>query len=246
MQKQTNLYVDYHRGLLKVLERIRAKYPDVVIQDCASGGGRANYGLLPYFDEFWVSDNTDALQRVYIQYGTSLFFPANAMANHINHCPYWNTGGRVIPLKFRCDVAMSGRLGIELQPKDMNDEERQQVATCFKDYKELRDVVQTGDLYRLVSPYNRGGVAALMYTALSGGVLFVYKTDNYYNQPLPRIRLAGLNPDKTYTLTEKNVRVGQKPCDISGKQFSGRFLMEVGIEVPLWEDYASRVFAIEN
>lgn len=246
MQKQTNLYVDYHRGLLKVLERIRAKYPDVVIQDCASGGGRANYGLLPYFDEFWVSDNTDALQRVYIQYGTSLFFPANAMANHINHCPYWNTGGRVIPLKFRCDVAMSGRLGIELQPKDMKDEERQQVATCFKDYKELRDVVQTGDLYRLVSPYNRGGVAALMYTALSGGVLFVYKTDNYYNQPLPRIRLAGLNPDKTYTLTEKNVRVGQKPCDISGKQFSGRFLMEVGIEVPLWEDYASRVFAIEN
>ncbi len=246
MQKQTNLYVDYHRGLLKVLERIRAKYPDVVIQDCASGGGRANYGLLPYFDEFWVSDNTDALQRVYIQYGTSLFFPANAMANHINHCPYWNTGGRVIPLKFRCDVAMSGRLGIELQPKDMNDEERQQVATCFKDYKELRDVVQTGDLYRLVSPYNHGGVAALMYTALSGGVLFVYKTDNYYNQPLPRIRLAGLNPDKTYTLTEKNVRVGQKPCDISGKQFSGRFLMEVGIEVPLWEDYASRVFAIEN
>lgn len=246
MQKQTNLYVDYHRGLLKVLERIRAKYPDVVIQDCASGGGRANYGLLPYFDEFWVSDNTDALQRVYIQYGTSLFFPANAMANHINHCPYWNTGGRVIPLKFRCDVAMSGRLGIELQPKDMNDEERQQVATCFKDYKELRDVVQTGDLYRLVSPYNRGGVAALMYTALSGGVLFVYKTDNYYNQPLPRIRLAGLNPDKTYTLTEKNVRVEQKPCDISGKQFSGRFLMEVGIEVPLWEDYASRVFAIEN
>ena len=255
MQKQTNLYVDYHRGLLKVLQRIRQKYPDVVIQDCASGGGRANYGLLPYFDEFWVSDNTDALQRVYIQYGTSLFFPANAMANHINHCPYWNTGGRVIPLKFRCDVAMSGRLGIELQPKDMNDEERQQVMTCFKDYKELRDVVQTGDLYRLVSPYNRKGVSSLMYVTTplhhrkwQGGesaVLFVYKTDNYYNQPLPRIRLAGLDADKTYTLTEKNVRVGQKACDLNGQQFTGRFLMEVGIEVPLWEDYASRVFQLK-
>ncbi|MBO4660205.1 MAG: alpha-galactosidase [Prevotella sp.] len=246
MAKQSNLYVDYHRGLIKVLERIRAKYPNVVMQDCASGGGRANYGLLPYFDEFWVSDNTDALQRVYIQWGTSLFFPANAMANHINHCPYWNTGGRVIPLKFRCDVAMSGRLGIELQPKDMNDEERQQVSTCFRDYKELRDVVQTGDLYRLVSPYNRKGIAALMYTSQSSqGVLFVYKTDNYYNQPLPRIRLAGLNPDKTYTLTEKNVRVGQQPCELSGRQFTGRFLMDVGIEVPLWEDYASRVFELK-
>ncbi len=247
MQKQTNLYVDYHSGLLKVLQRIRQKYPDVVIQDCASGGGRANYGLLPYFDEFWVSDNTDALQRVYIQYGTSLFFPANAMANHINHCPYWNTGGRVIPLKFRCDVAMSGRLGIELQPKDMSDEERQQVSTCFKDYKAFRDVVQTGNLYRLVSPYHKKGVSSVMYVddSQAKAVFFVYKTANYYNQPLPRIRLAGLNPDKTYTLTEQNIRVGQKACGLDGKQLSGRFLMEVGIEVPLWEDYASRVFELK-
>ena len=247
MHKQSNLYVDYHMGLLKVLQRIREKYPDVVIQDCASGGGRANYGLLPYFDEFWTSDNTDALQRVYIQWGTSLFFPANAMACHINHCPYWNTGGRTIPVKFRCDVAMSGRLGIELQPKDMTDEERQQCTICFKDYKELRNVVQTGNLYRLVNPYNRRGVASLMYVddAQTHGVLFVYKTDNWYNQTLPRIRLAGLNPDKTYTITEKNVRVWKDPCSLSGKQFSGRFLMEVGIEVPLWEDYASRVFEIK-
>ena len=247
MQKQTNLYVDYHRGLIKVLERIRQKYPHVTIQDCASGGGRANYGLLPYFDEFWVSDNTDALQRVFIQYGTSLFFPANAMAQHIGGAPYWNTGGRVIPLKFRCDVAMSGRLGIELQPKHMNDEERQQVMTCFKDYKELRNVVQTGNLYRLVSPYNKKGVSSIMFVddAQQQAAFFVYKTANYYNQQLPRILLAGLNPDKTYTLSEKNVRVGQKPCDLSGKQFTGRFLMEVGVEVPLWEDYASRVFVLK-
>lgn len=247
MQKQTNLYVDYHRGLIKVLERIRQKYPHVTIQDCASGGGRANYGLLPYFDEFWVSDNTDALQRVFIQYGTSLFFPANAMAQHIGGAPYWNTGGRVIPLKFRCDVAMSGRLGIELQPKHMNDEERQQVMTCFKDYKELRNVVQTGNLYRLVSPYNKKGMSSIMFVddTQQQAAFFVYKTANYYNQQLPRIRLAGLNPDKTYTLSEKNVRVGQKPCDLSGKQFTGRFLMEVGVEVPLWEDYASRVFELK-
>lgn len=246
--RQQNLYVDYHLGLLKTLQRIRAKYPDIVIQDCASGGGRANYGLLPYFDEFWVSDNTDALQRVYIQWGTSLFFPANAMACHINHCPYWNTGGRVIPIKFRCDVAMSGRLGIELQPKDMTDEERQQTSTCMADYKQLRPVVQTGNLYRLLSPYDRKGVASLMYVddVQQKGVWFVYKVDNYYDQPIPRICLAGLNPDATYTLVEKNVRVGQRPCSLSGKRFTGRFLMEVGIEVPLREEYASRVFSIES
>ena len=245
--KQNNLSIEYHRGLIKTLKRIREKYPDLVIQDCASGGGRANYGLLPYFDEFWVSDNTDALQRVYIQYGTSLFFPANAMAQHINHVPYWNTGGRVIPVKFRCDVAMSGRLGIELQPKDMTDEERQQCTTCFADYKRLRPIVQTGNLYRLISPYENKGVSSLMYVddPKDQAVLFVYKIVNYCDQPLPRLRLAGLNPEKTYTLHERNIRVNQKACSLDGKQFTGRFLMDVGIEIPLWEDYASRVFEIK-
>ncbi|MBR1414610.1 MAG: alpha-galactosidase [Prevotella sp.] len=245
--KQSNIYVDYHLGLIKVLKRVREKYPHLVIQDCASGGGRANYGLLPYFDEFWVSDNTDALQRVYMQYGTSMFFPANAMAQHINHVPYWNTGKRIIPVKFRCDVAMSGRLGIELQPKDMTPEERQQCTTCFADYKQLRPIVQTGNLYRLLSPYDRRGVSSIMYTndQRSQAVLFVYKTDNYYDQPLPRLRLAGLDASRTYTLVEKNVRVGEEPCKLNGKQFTGRFLMDVGIEVPLWEDYASRVFELK-
>ena len=246
--KQNNLYIDYHLGLLKVLERIRQKYPDVVIQDCAAGGGRANYGLLPYFDEFWVSDNTDALQRVYIQWGTSLFFPSNAMAQHIGGAPYWNTGGRVIPIKFRCDVAMSGRLGIELQPKHMNDEEKLQCTTCFADYKELRQTVQTGDLYRLQNPYNRKGIASLMYVNehKSQAVLFAYKVDNYYSMPIPRFRLQGLDPDATYTLTEKDVKAWQKPCALSGKQFSGQFLMEVGVEIPLDWDYASRVFELRR
>jgi alpha-galactosidase len=248
MAKQANVYVDYQLGLLKVLKRIREKYPNVVMQDCASGGGRANYGLLPYFDEFWVSDNTDALQRVYIQWGTSLFFPANAMAQHINHCPYWNTGGRVIPVKFRCDVAMSGRLGIELQPKDMTDEERQQCTTCFSDYKALRNTIQTGNLYRLVNPYNRKGVASLVYVDDNSrqAVLFAYRTDNWYGQPMPRIRMQGLQADANYTITERNVKTGQPPCSLSGKQFSGRFLMDVGIEIPLDWDYASRVFELRR
>ena len=246
--KQNNLSIEYHRGLIKVLERIRQKYPDVVIQDCASGGGRANYGLLPYFDEFWVSDNTDALQRVYIQWGTSLFFPSNAMAQHIGGVPYWNTGGRITPIKFRCDVAMSGRLGIELQPRHMNDEEKLQCTTCFADYKQLRQTVQTGNLYRLVNPYSRKGIASLMYVndSQSQAVLFAYKVDNYYSMPIPRIRLQGLDPTATYTLIEKDVKAGQKPCDLSGRQFSGRFLMEVGLEIPLDWDYASRVFELKR
>ena len=88
---QSHMYIEFHRGFEKICQRIRAKYPDLTIQACASGGGRANYGVLPYFDEFWVSDNTDALQRVYMQWGTSYFFPAIAMASHISAAPNHQT-----------------------------------------------------------------------------------------------------------------------------------------------------------
>ena len=89
--EQSHLYIAYEQGLRKVCERIRAKFPDVVMQDCASGGARVNWGMLPYFDEFWTSDNTDALQRVYMQWGVSHFFPAIAMASHISASPNHQT-----------------------------------------------------------------------------------------------------------------------------------------------------------
>lgn len=252
----SNLYIDYHLGLVNVLQRIRAKYPDVTIQNCASGGGRANYGLMPYFDEFWVSDNNDALQRVYIQLGTSYFFPSNTMAQHIGGSPYLMTG-RVTPIKFRCDVAMSGRLGMELQPAHMTAEERAQCTVAISDYKALRDIIQLGNLYRLVSPYERPvgpaeqQVASLMYVndTKDHAVLFAYGLSSFMKQASRRIRLAGLDPNRTYTLTERNVRVGEAPCALDGKTFTGAFLMSVGLEIPLSteysHDYPSRIFELK-
>lgn len=258
----SNLYVDYHLGLIKTLERIRAKYPNVVIQNCASGGGRANYGLMPYFDEFWVSDNNDALQRVYIQWGTSYFFPSNAMAQHIGGSPYLMTG-RTTPIKFRCDVAMSGRLGMELQPAHMTDTERAQCTTAFKDYKELRHLIQLGNLYRLVSPFSEASpfsnqqspavqqVASLMYVndEKDHAVLFAYGLSSFMKQASRRIRLAGLDPDRTYTLKERNVRHGEQPCALNGQSFTGAYLMSVGLDVPLSTEYAidypSRIFELK-
>lgn len=254
--KQSNLYIDYHLGLIKTLERIRAKYPNVVIQNCASGGGRANYGLMPYFDEFWVSDNNDALQRVYIQWGTSYFFPSNAMAQHIGGSPYLMTG-RTTPIKFRCDVAMSGRLGMELQPAHMTDVERAQCTTAFKDYKELRELIQLGNLYRLVSPYEpvpvveQQQVASLMYVndEKDHAVLFAYGLSSFMKQASRRIRLAGLDPERTYTLHERNVRHGEQPCDLDGQSFTGAHLMSVGLDIPLSTeyniDYPSRIFELK-
>jgi len=230
--RQSELYIRYHRGFKDVCERIRAKYPDLTIQACASGGARANYGVLPYFDEFWVSDDTDALQRIYLQWGTSYFFPAIAMASHISASPNHQTQ-RVIPIKFRIDVAMSGRLGMEIQPKNMTPEEIEQCKTAIADYKKVRPVVQFGDIYRLISPYDHKGLASLMYADADKdeAVLYMWKTEHFMDQHLPRVKLAGLDPDRTYTLYELDKAQG-RPSALEGKSFSGAYLMSTGIDFP--------------
>jgi len=251
---QSHLYIEYHRGFEKVLDRIRAKYPDVTIQACASGGGRANYGVLPWFDEFWVSDNTDALQRVYMQWGTSYFFPSIAMASHISAAPNHQTF-RTIPLKYRIDVAMSGRLGMEIQPKNMTEDEIAMCRKAIAEYKDIRPIVQFGDIYRLLSPYDKKGAASLMYVTpeKDKAVYYWWKTETFVNQQLPRVTMAGLDPDKNYKVHELN-RIDNKPLSYEGKTFSGKFLMSNGLEMPLKhnvdynkrDDYASRVLLLQE
>ena len=230
--RQSELYIRYHQGLAAVCDRIRAKYPDLTIQACASGGGRANYGVLPWFDEFWVSDNTDALQRIYMQWGTSYFFPSITMASHISAVPN-HTVYRVTPLKFRIDVAMSGRLGMELQPKDMTPEEIAQCKQAIADYKSVRPVVQFGDIYRLVSPYDNLGIASLMYCSRdkSEAVFYWWRIENFYDSHPPRVKMAGLDPDRMYRVEELDKAPG-RPLSFEGRSFSGSFLMNVGLEMP--------------
>lgn len=251
---QSHMYIEYHKGFEKVCQRIREKYPDLVIQACASGGGRANYGYLPYFDEFWVSDNTDALQRVYMQWGTSYFFPAIAMASHISAAPNHQTF-RTIPLKYRIDVAMSGRLGMEIQPKNMTDEEKDLCRKAIADYKKIRPVVQFGNIYRLISPYDKLGVASLMYISdvKDKAVFYWWKTEHFVNQHLPRVTMAGLDPEKKYKVMELN-RIDNVPLEFEGKVFSGAYLMANGLEIPYnhkvdyhkQNDYSSRVLYLEE
>ena len=248
-KKQSHLYIEYHRGFAKVCERIRAKYPDLTIQACASGGGRANWGVLPWFDEFWVSDNTDALQRVYMQWGTSYFFPAIAMASHISATPN-HTVFRTTSLKYRIDVAMSGRLGMEIQPKNMTDEEKDLCRKAIAEYKQIRPVVQFGDIYRLVSPYDGHNMASMMYVdpEKTEAVFYWWKTETFYDDHLPRVKMAGLDPAKSYKVHELN-RIDNVPLPYEGKSFSGKFLMENGLEIPLkhkvdyhkQDDWSSRV-----
>lgn len=252
--RQNHLYIDWHKGFEEVLSRIRDKYPELTIQACGGGGARVNWGVLKFFDEFWTSDNTDALQRIYIQWGTSHFYPSIAMASHISASPNHQTHRRV-PVKFRADVAMSGRLGIELQPKDMTEEEAEVCRRAVSDYKRVRNTIQQGDLYRLHSPYDKRGVASLMYVSekKDEAVLFWYRTESFVGQILPVTKLAGLDSNGTYRITELN-RIDDSPVPFEGKCFSGAFLMNQGLDMPYRHDvpddrkseYSSRVLLIER
>lgn len=248
-EKQSHIYIDYHKGLNKVLKRIRAKYPKLILQACAGGGGRVNYGMLPYFDEFWTSDDTDALQRIYLQWGVSNFYPAVAMASHVSADKNHQTGRR-LPLKFRFDVAMSGRLGMEIQPKDMSEEDKAFAKRAIAAYKGIRPVVQFGDLYRLVSPYANKGISSLMYVTpgKERAVFYVYKISHFLNMIVPNVRMSGLDSQKQYRITDLTAVKEDNPCSLNGKVISGKILMDEGIALQslLKNEYSSLTLELQE
>lgn len=247
--RQSHLYIEYQRGLNNVLKRIRSKYPELVMQACAGGGGRVNYGILPYFDEFWTSDNTDALQRIYLQWSISTFYPAVAMASHVSADKNHQTG-RCIPLKFRFDVAMSGRLGMEIQPKDMSKEDKEFAKRAIAAYKDIRPIVQFGDLYRLVSPYENKGVSSLMYVTpeKDRAVFYVYKISHFVNMVIPNVQMNGLDPQKMYRLVDLTAVKEDKPCALHDKVISGKLLMEEGLMLQnlLKSEYSSIALELQE
>ena len=238
--RQPNLWYDYAMGYSKLMARFQEKRPDIMVQACASGGGRMDFGSLRYADEFWASDCTDPFCRIFIQWGCSQFYPAKAMACHVTASPNHQTK-RVTPLKYRFDVAMMGRLGFELHPKDLKPEEVAFAKAAVADYKRIRPLVQLGDLYRLVSPYEKP-FAALMYVGdrkAKGGehetaaVVFALglKIDGEIAE---RLKLRGLDPDAKYAVVEMNR--GERLHLVSPQEATGRELMENGIAVRLSGD----------
>jgi alpha-galactosidase len=224
---QGKLYVDYVRGLYQVLERVRRKYPHVPMMLCSGGGSRSDYGGLKYFTEFWPSDNTDAFERVFIQWGFSQFFPSNTLASHVTN---WN---RQHSLKFRTDVAMMGKLGYDLEVDKLTAEEMTFSQQAVKDYKRLSPIIWQGDLFRLRSPYE-GNQVALMYVdaAQQRAVLYGYNLHTRFNETVLPVRLQGLDPSKRYRLREINVFPGSKAeLPAEGQIYSGDYLMKVGVVV---------------
>jgi alpha-galactosidase len=223
--RQTHLWIDYERALLNVFDRLARAHPKVEIMMCSSGGGRVDYGSLLYAQEVWPSDNTDPVARVRMQWSYNQFFPTNALSSHVTH-----GGGR--PLKFAFDVAMSARLGMDMDTSKLSAEDKQFARDAIATYKGFRDVVQMGDLYRLETPY--GGVRASQMSVApdqSRAVLFAWQM----NDAAPaRLKLQGLDGGKRYLVRELNRKAGQSPqISEDGKILDGAALMRDGVSPTL-------------
>ncbi|WP_188934339.1 alpha-galactosidase [Dyadobacter endophyticus] len=222
-QKQSQLYVDYVRGLYKVLEKLRAKYPKVPMMLCSGGGGRVDYEALKYFTEFWPSDNTDPLERVFMQWEYSYFFPALTQSAHVTD---WGKQ----PLKFRTDVAMMGKLGYDIVVSHLNEKDLQFSQQSVATYNAIKDVVWHGDLYRLIDP-KKNDFASLLFATKNKdrAIVFSYLVSNRNGAGSDMaVRLQGLDAGKKYKVKELNLYPDSKSPVREDQVYSGDFLMTAG------------------
>ena len=245
--KQSHLWIDYTKGLESVLARLNKKYPDVIFQACASGGGRVDYGALKYTHEFWASDDTDPLERLFIQWGSNHIYPAIATAAHITKSPNHQTG-RDTPLKFRCDMAFGGRLGLELSPDGLSSEDITYVKQVLESYKANREIIQFGDLYRLNSPYDNDGFAAISYVTQEKdkAIVMAYSHEFHRREERALIRFQGLAEDAVYKITELNNRAKNSKVKETGMEISGSILMNRGLLMDMKKPYESVVLKLEK
>ena len=238
--KQSHLYIDYVNSLYSILDKLRQKYQHLPVMLCSGGGGRVDYGALRYFTEFWASDDTDPVERVYIQWGYSYFFPSFSVCNHITS---WGKQS----LKFRTDVAMMGKMGYDIQINELTEKELKFSQEAIANYKRLSDVIWHGDLYRLISPYEENR-AVLMYvnSEKNKAVMFSYTLNSRFGETFNRVKLQGLDPAKIYKIQEINVLAeGRRfgPSE-SGKSYSGDYLMNIGLNIGTGTPLTSTIFEI--
>jgi alpha-galactosidase len=218
----------YMLGLYRVMEEITSAFPNILFESCSGGGGRYDPGMLYYMPQVWTSDNTDAVSRLKIQYGTSLVYPIITMGAHVSAAPNHQTR-RNTSLKMRGDVAMSGNLGYELDLTKFTEDEKEIVKKQVQDYKEIRELVQFGNFYRLLNPF-KGNEAAWMFLSKDKKEVFIgyYRILGETNMPLRTLPLKGLPPKFKYRDLEKD--------DI----YYGDELLHAGLNLPLVKgDYIS-------
>ena len=226
----------YVLGLYHVLEELTKAFPDVLIEGCSGGGGRFDPGMLYYSPQIWTSDDTDAIERMYIQHGTSLVYPSMSMGAHVSAVPNHQVR-RVTPISLRGNVAMAGQFGYELDLNKLPEEEFEEVKHQVAFYKSIRETVHQGDMYRIRSPFDYDAQAT-SWEFISGdkkqAVLFYYTMHGKANPTIDFVKLRGLDDTAVYVDAE------------SGKEYTGDFLKNIGIPFKNSHDYESKVIVFNK
>ena len=212
--RQGEVFHRYILGVYDLYERLTSAFPHVLFESCASGGGRFDPGMLYYAPQAWTSDDSDAAERLKIQYGTSFCYPVVSMGAHVSAVPNHQVN-RATPLSTRANVAYFGTFGYELDLNRLTSEEREQVRAQIAFMKEHRDVIQFGDFYRLLSPF-QGNYTAWMAVSPDRRTALVgwYKTLNEVNGPFRRLRLRGLDPALCYTVDGTSAHYGDELMEV--------------------------------
>lgn len=224
------LWFDHVRNLYSIIDRLRAAHPLVAIESCASGGGRVDLGILARTDEVWASDNTDAADRLVIQHGFSQLYPARVMSAWVTDVPNF-LDRRAVGLRYRFHVAMAGVLGVGGDLSTWSDDEMAEAAGLIADYQRVRHVVQGGRQYRLRPPQE--GLSAVQYVSVdaSESVVLAFLDAQRFGQPVPVLRLAGLDETARYAVEGAGTA--------AGGTLSGAVLCQHGLPLTLRGDHAS-------
>ncbi|WP_288526719.1 alpha-galactosidase [uncultured Clostridium sp.] len=225
----------YILGLYRVMEEITSRFPNVLFESCSGGGGRFDPGMLYYMPQTWTSDDTDAIERLKIQFGTSMVYPPISMGCHVSAVPN-HQANRTTPLETRGVSAMAGNFGYELDITKLSEEEKEELKKQISLYKEIRETVQFGTLYRLKSPFNSNEVAWMMISEDKNEVVVSYVRQwALVNESFSNLKLTALDKDSEYEIIGEDIVL------------SGDELMYIGLNIPeLYGDYVSKLWKLKK
>lgn len=227
--RQGEVFHRYILGLYDFLEKLTQRFPDILIEGCSGGGGRFDAGMMYYHPQIWCSDDTDAIERLEIQYGTSFGYPVSTVGSHVSVCPNHQTG-RSVSMKTRGIVAMAGTFGYELDITKLSEDDKEMVKVQVEEFKKYYDLIQNGDYYRLTDDGSKSPYVAWEFAAAdqSEALLNVVVLRAKANPMLHTVLVKGLKPDAVYRV------------EGTEEEYLGAALMSGGYPVPvLWDDYQS-------